>query len=158
MAATYVCWSCHVPRPRPVLRAAALVALAGLAVGCAGDPTTVTPSASAPAASVTPTVTATPTAVATSTLPPGVDQLLSFTFRNGAVVGPKGRVKVRLGSTLRIVVTSDVADEVHVHAYDKLVDVAAGGTVQVTFKATIPGVIKVELEKSAVTLVSLQIQ
>lgn len=149
------------------LMPAALALMSGT-LGCSADPTTVAQPASpttVPTVSSTgssPTASALPSSQAsvpaTSTLPPGVDQVLTVTFRGGTVDGPKGRVKVRLGSTLRLVVTSDVAEEVHVHAYDRRVDVAAGGTAQVTFKASIPGVIEVELEKSGTTLVTLQVQ
>lgn len=145
------------------LMPAALALMSGT-LGCSADPTTVAqpaspttvPTGSSPTASAQASSQA--SVPATSTLPPGVDQVLTVTFRGGTVDRPKGRVKVRLGSTLRLVVTSDVAEEVHVHAYDRRVDVAAGGTAQVTFKASIPGVIEVELEKSGTTLVTLQVQ
>ena len=133
-----------------------LVPLVGLALltGCAeDDPTIQVPTSPAP--SVT---TAAPTTAPTSTLPPGVDQVVTVVHRNGEVVGPKGRVKVRLGDTVQLVVTSDKADEVHLHTYDKTVDVPAGGTARLTFKATIPGVVEAELERLHVTLVRFQIQ
>jgi hypothetical protein len=68
------------------------------------------------------------------------------------------RVKVKQGSTVALVVTSDVADEVHLHGYDKHVDVTKGGTVTLVFKATLSGVYEVELEKLKHRLVLLQVQ
>jgi len=107
---------------------------------------TVAPSASAPAASPS------------STLPAGVDQLVGVTVADGQVVGGARRVQVKKGSVVRLLVRSDIADEVHLHTYDKSVDVAAGGTATLTFTATIGGVIEVELEEAGLTLVRLQIQ
>lgn len=144
----------------PLLRLPALLLSAGLLVGCSGsDPSTIetptlTPSASTPAAMATPS--ATPSV--TPTLPPGVDRLVRVVVRNGRVVGDAQRVRVRLGSVVRLLITSDVADEVHLHTYDKTVDVAAGATASLTFTASIPGVIEVELEDAGLTLLRLQVQ
>jgi hypothetical protein len=55
-------------------------------------------------------------------------------------------------------VTSDVADEVHVHGYDLMTDVDPGTPATVTFDATIPGVFEVELEKLGQQLLTLQVQ
>ncbi|HUR13589.1 MAG TPA: hypothetical protein VM097_03745 [Mycobacteriales bacterium] len=139
----------------PVLRAAAAALVLTLVSGCAeGDPSPVqtpTPFASAPAS-------ATPTTAPTSTLPAGVDQLVSVEVRDGEIVGGARRVRVRTGSVVRLVVTSDVADEIHLHTYDKTVDVEAGGRSVLTFTASIPGVITAELESRHLTLVRFQVQ
>jgi hypothetical protein len=50
------------------------------------------------------------------------------------------------GDPVRFAVTSDVADEIHVHGYDLKKDVPAGGTVRFRFPASIEGVFEVELE------------
>ena len=42
--------------------------------------------------------------------------------------------------------TSDVADEIHVHGYDLKKDVPAGGSVRFSFPASIEGVFEIELE------------
>ena len=136
-----------------------LVALLGLLLvaGCGDDQADVsatpTPSSSTSAA---PGPTA--SSIPTSTLPPGVDQVVTVRYAGGKVSGPKGRVKVKRGSTVQLVVTSDKADEVHLHVYDKKVDVAAGGTARLTFKATVTGIIEAELEHRKVTLVRFQVQ
>lgn len=75
---------------------------------------------------------------------------------DGAVTGG-GRTKVALGTSVTIRVTSDVADHIHLHGYDVLVDVAAGDTVDLSFDATIPGVFEVELEESGLQLLELEI-
>jgi copper(I)-binding protein len=144
-------------------RTAALAALtfATLFVaGCAGksEPAASTPpspspasSSPSPAASASPTTAPSPTA-------PAVDQTIRITYAGGKVSGASSLVKVKLNSRVALVITSDVADEVHLHTYDKSADVAKGGTATITFKATIPGRIEVELEKLKRRLVVLQIQ
>lgn len=146
------------------VRLAAVPVLALLLGACSSGGTpqgaaTPSPSLSAsPSSSPSPSVPASSAATPTSTLPSGVDQLVRVAVRNGAVVGGAQRVRVRLGDVVRLVVTSDVADEVHLHSYDKSVAVTAGGTATLTFKATIPGVIMAELEKAELTLIRFQIQ
>jgi len=78
-------------------------------------------------------------------------------FRGGAVTG-NSREQVKRGETVRLVVASDVAEEVHVHGYDERVAVPAGGTAELTFAAAIPGVFEVELEKSHRRLFTLEVQ
>lgn len=143
--------------PLTRLPSTAVLVLVGalLLAGCAdGDPSTVEVPNATPTASTPVSVPASPT----STLPAGVDQVVRITVRDGRVVGGAQRVKVRLGDVVRLVVTSDVADEVHLHTYDERADVAAGGTATVTFTASIPGVVEAELEEHGLTLVRLQVQ
>ncbi len=75
----------------------------------------------------------------------------------GGEVTGGGRQKVTLGDTVTLRVTSDVADHIHLHGYDVMVDIAAGETAELTFDATIPGVFEVELEDSRTPLVDLEI-
>ncbi len=129
-----------------------------LLAGCGGNNDDPTLSAPSPTASPTPSPTASPTASPTPTLPAGVDQQVVFSIANKKVTGPAGRVKVKVNTTVQLVVTSDIADEVHLHGYDKHVDVTAGGTATLTFKASIPGVFEVELENTTLTITHLQVQ
>ena len=57
-----------------------------------------------------------------------------------------------------LVVTSDVADEVHLHGYDISRDVAAGGTARIAFRATIPGRFEVELEDRGVQIADMTVE
>jgi len=136
----------------------ALAALAGCSGGSSAADATSAP-ASSTAATTTPTTPATPaTTSAAPTSSAAEGQLVAITVADGRVQGPKGRVKVAKGSTVTLRVTSDVADEIHLHGYDKSVDVAKGGTAQLTFAATLPGVFEVELESRGLQLTQLQIQ
>jgi hypothetical protein len=65
---------------------------------------------------------------------------VEINYRGGEVQRSDRRVEVYLGQPVRLVVSSNVADEVHVHGYDKTADVPAGGTAVIEFPATIPGV------------------
>jgi heme/copper-type cytochrome/quinol oxidase subunit 2 len=74
-------------------------------------------------------------------------------------VTPKsGRVAVAQGEQVRLVVTSDVADEVHVHTYDLELRLKPGvpGTLQ--FTADKPGLFEVETHETALILVQLLVQ
>jgi len=82
---------------------------------------------------------------------------LALTVAKGKVTGHTGRVKVPLGSRVRITVTSDVADEIHVHLYDLKQELSANQPGSIEFTADKPGVIEVELEKAKLPLTRLAI-
>ena len=131
---------------RPSRLPAALVAVASTAVvlaGCAGTPPQAAGN-SAPASS---------TAAASS----AADQRIEVQVRGGQISGDTGRVPVAAGSHVTLVVTSDVADEVHVHGYDKEQELSPGQPAEIVFDATIPGVFEVELHEAGTTLLSLQV-
>ena len=50
------------------------------------------------------------------------------------------------GDQVRFTIVSDTADEIHVHGYDLMKDVAKGGSVSFSFKGSIEGRFVVELE------------
>ena len=134
-------------RTRRVSAAAAL-ALALLS-GCSDDDDspTVTPD-------TTPGTTA-PQGPPGST--PATGNVVSVTVRGGNVEGAS-RQRAPLNQPVIVRVTSDVADEIHVHGYDKRAPVAAGSTTDLRFDATIPGVFEVELERAGKTLFTLEVR
>lgn len=75
----------------------------------------------------------------------------------GKASGDSGRVSVPLGTPIVLSVTSDVADEIHVHGYDRTAEVPAGATGSIAFTASTPGVFEVELENSKLELMQLQV-
>ena len=75
----------------------------------------------------------------------------------GRVSGDTGRVPVSLGETVTLVVTSDVADELHVHGYDLTAAIAADRPASLAFAAETPGVLEVELHDAGLPLLSLQV-
>ncbi len=63
-----------------------------------------------------------------------------------------------LGSTVRLTVAADAADEVHVHGLHRTLTLAPGTPASVEFVAEIAGVFEVELHESGLALTSLQVQ
>ena len=77
---------------------------------------------------------------------------------NGAPKGGIVRKTVDKGDRVVLLVKSDVADHVHLHGYDIMRDVAAGGSARIAFKATIPGRFEVELEDRGVQIADLTVE
>ncbi len=82
---------------------------------------------------------------------------ISVKVRGGKATGDTGKVTVPLGSPVVISVSSDVADEMHVHGYERTVKVPAASTASVVFTANKPGTFEVELENPQVPLLQLQV-
>lgn len=74
----------------------------------------------------------------------------------GQVEGPR-QVTVTAGEEVVFTVTSDTADEVHVHGYDMTVPLSPGEPATVRLRAHIPGVFEVELEDSGLLLTQLRV-
>jgi hypothetical protein len=102
----------------------------------------------------TPTITGSGTE---TTTPIRAGTVLSVTVRGGSVEGAS-RQRATLNQPVTVRVTSDVADQVHVHGYDKTFDVPAGRMGEVTFVANIPGVFEVEFERSHKLLFTLEVR
>ena len=84
--------------------------------------------------------------------------VLAVTVRGGSVVEGGSRQRATLNEAVTVRVTSDVADEVHVHGYEKKFAVVAGQTGEVTFNANIPGVFEVEFERSHKVLFTMEVR
>jgi plastocyanin len=79
------------------------------------------------------------------------------TIEKGQPVGGPARWKVSKGDKVAITVTSDVADELHLHTYDVTEDVAKGGTATLRVTANTEGVFELELEHAATLIGNLQV-
>jgi len=82
---------------------------------------------------------------------------ISIKVRGGKASGDTGRIAVPVGTPIVLSVSSDVADEIHVHGYDLSADVEAGGTVRIPFVADTPGRFEVELENLGVQLAEITV-
>ena len=89
--------------------------------------------------------------------PAEAGQRIEVAVAGGQVSGDTGRVPVAVGTQVNLVITSDVADEVHVHGYDLTADLAPGTPAEISFAATIPGVFEVELHQAGTALLGLQV-
>ena len=140
-------------------RACALLAVvAMLLAACGSDEPTATPSTTTAAAATSTTVDGAISTTAPSTTTSASVHTIEVTYANGQVVGGVRTETVRLGEKVRLRVTSDVAEEVHVHTYDVMADVAAGQTAEIELTATIPGRHEVELEKKGKQLLELEVK
>ena len=138
--------------PKTLRRAPALLLLLTLSAACGGSSE---PAASSPLPS--PSLASSAAPVASSVPSDNAQQTVTLTVSGGKVTGQTGRVKVALGTRLRITVTSDVADEIHVHVYDLTQQVSANASASIEFVADKPGVIEVELERAGLSLTRLEI-
>lgn len=85
------------------------------------------------------------------------DVIALASFEAGAVTTEASRVKARIGDTVEIIVTSDVAEEVHLHGYDIVADLEPGSATTMRFVADIPGIFEVEMENSGALIFELEV-
>lgn len=78
-------------------------------------------------------------------------------YAGGTITGGGKRSAAR-GQAVVIKVTSDIADEIHLHGYDKKANVAPGTVATITFLADKPGIFEVELEKKGLRLFELEVK
>jgi hypothetical protein len=76
----------------------------------------------------------------------------------GEPVGGITDLTYKKGDQIRFKVQSAIADEVHVHGYDIMKDVKAGGTVSYDFPATIEGVFEAEMEDQKEQIIQLTVE
>jgi hypothetical protein len=115
----------------------AAAALLGAAAGCGGGSGAGETTATAPA--------------------PVPRQTIRVELKNAQPVGGIERATVGEGDNVVLVVHSDVADEIHLHGYDRMQDVAAGGTARIAFVANIPGRFEAELEQRGVQIAEITV-
>lgn len=147
---------------KPLTHRSAALALAavltlGAAAGCgddqpagddSGGPTTPGPTAGAPE-TATPSPTASPTADV---------ELLEYEISGGRADPPLERVTVDRGTRVRIVVTSDEPDEIHLHGYDLEAEVAPGEEGVIEFVADQDGLFELETHHTQLVLLQLVVQ
>jgi len=147
----------HRLRVRGLACVAGLVVLSGLA-GCGNDPGAPTAGreggagdASSTAQNSEPSPSPTPDISVAETI-------IDIVVTNGVPTPATGQVAVPLGNTVRLFITADAADEVHVHGYDLTADIAPGGPVELTFVADIPGSFAVEFHEGGQLLCELRVE
>ncbi|HSE82029.1 MAG TPA: hypothetical protein VLA87_10160 [Gaiellaceae bacterium] len=93
----------------------------------------------------------------TTSTPADQPQRINVEFRNGEVVGGIVRADIDEGAQVVLVVRADVTDEVHLHGYDLLADVAPGQPGRITFRADMVGEFEAELEDLGVPIAELAV-
>lgn len=81
----------------------------------------------------------------------------TIVVRDGEPVGGVQELEYSAGEQVRFRVSSDAAEEIHVHGYDLAKDVAAGGTVEFDFPAELEGIYEAELEELGVQIAELRV-
>ena len=125
------------------------------------DTSTTVPAATAPATTTEPppTTTAATTTAPTTTAPkPPTTATIRIVVEGGRPVGGIRRATVKRGRKVVLIVVADVADHIHLHGYDLLVDVAPGQPSRIRFDATVAGRFQLELEDRGVLLAELQVR
>ena len=83
---------------------------------------------------------------------------LDVVVRGGEPAGGIQHLTVTKDDEVLIRVSSDVEDEVHVHGYDVVQDVAAAESVEIRFKADIVGRFEIELEQRGTPIAELEVR
>ena len=81
----------------------------------------------------------------------------TIVVRDGEPVGGIQTLEFEAGEEIRFRVSSDAAEEIHVHGYDIAKDVPAGGTIEFDFPAELEGIYEAELEGLGVQIAELRI-
>jgi hypothetical protein len=84
-------------------------------------------------------------------------EVTTIVVEGGQPIGGVQELEYRRGEEVRFDVEADIAEEVHVHGYDVIKDVAPGKPVSFSFPADIDGVFEVELEGSHTQIAELTV-
>jgi hypothetical protein len=80
-------------------------------------------------------------------------------IKKGAPVGGVKDITLNKGDQIRLVVTStDTTDEIHMHGYDKKMNLSPGHPARFDVPATIDGVFEVELEDAGKQIAELKVE
>ncbi|MEU2658064.1 hypothetical protein ABZ615_22380 [Streptomyces sp. NPDC007325] len=116
-----------------------------------------------PSASLTPTAAPTPPATPSSTSNPAPDptpagRTLDIRVSGSTVTPAPSRVEVKKGERVTLRVTSDRADTLHVHGYDREATLAPGTPGTLTLTADRTGLFEVETHESGLVLTQLVVR
>lgn len=146
------------PGQRIAALAVALVVLVGAFVLTRSDEEE--PRPTEPTATVTPdTVASSATAPREETpAPPPTPRVETIRVRGGKPVGEPRTIEYKRGDTVRLSFRSDAAGEVHIHVYDRYVQLEAGSAASARFKADKEGVFEIEEHGTGALLAELEVR
>ena len=90
--------------------------------------------------------------------PPSEGGYATIRFEDGKPVGGARDITVDSGETVRLAVRSDRAEQVHIHGYDRVVDIQPGRTKRVSFPARLEGVFEIEAHSDGTLLANLRVE
>ena len=144
------------------LIAAALGLLVSLYVALSpGDDDEAAPATTSLATTTAPATTAPPetTTAPPATTAPKPPDVVTIRIAVPADAVPKvRRYSVRKGRKVVLLVTSQLADHVHLHGYDLMADVAPGKRATIRFTATAAGRFEIELEDRGLEIAELEVR
>ena len=88
----------------------------------------------------------------------GKTDTIQVAVKDGKVTPATHREPVAQGDTVKLVVTTDTADEVHVHGVDIEKETLPGEPATITFVAKDPGIYEVETHESGLQLLQLEVR
>lgn len=88
----------------------------------------------------------------------GRTDTIRVAVKDGRVTPATHREPVAKGDTVKLVVTTDTADEVHVHGVDIEKETTPGKPVTITFVAKDAGIYEVETHESGLQLLQLEVR
>ena len=100
----------------------------------------------------------TPGATETGPAEPPPPRVESVRIRDGQPAGDAETLKFEKGDTIRLRFSSNAASEIHIHGYDKYVNVPAGGSARARFEATIDGGFEIEEHGTGALLAKLEVR
>ena len=84
--------------------------------------------------------------------------MVTITEKDGAITASSDLVKADTGEKIMLMVTTDAADEIHVHSVpEHEFEIKPGGTQNFTFTVDTPGTIEVESHGLDTTILKLEI-
>ncbi len=104
----------------------------------------------------TTTTTAVTTAPPTSTLPETVG--FAIELDGGRPAGGRQRLSVTKGDSVQVEVTGAPGEELHLHGYDKTLELGADGAGTLAFEATVQGRFELELERAGVAIADITVR
>lgn len=103
-------------------------------------------------------VAASPSAQASPQVSPMTEKIFNIIIKNKKLSEGPETIIVMEGDTVTLRVTSDIADELHLHGYDKSIDLEKGKEATLTFVASLTGRFVYELEDSKAEIGAIEVQ
>ena len=90
--------------------------------------------------------------------PEPAPEVTRIEVRGGEPVGGVTEIEARKGDTLRLTVSSDTPQHIHLHGYDVIKDAAPGAPARFRFRADLEGIFEIELEGPGVQIAELRVE
>ena len=144
-------------RHRVALATAGLAGLLALSACTTGSPAS-SPTSGAVASSSVASAPMTSAPSTSTSATPANTTVVRVTIRGKDVSPAPGNVSVTLGTTLRLIVTSDHDDQLHAHGFDVEVALQAGQPTTLDLRATTPGIYEIETHHPPLTLMHVVVR